>query len=69
MSENAIPIFLTSREQEIIHLLVLNYTKKQIADKFQLSEEIIEKQVENINEKLDKVQSGSQYYFVTAFGD
>lgn len=67
--KNPMPIFLTSREQEIISALILNLTKKQLAGYFQLSEEIIEKYIENINKKLDKVQFGNQYYLVTAVMD
>jgi DNA-binding NarL/FixJ family response regulator len=63
MSEHPLPIFLTPREQEIIYALVLNFTKKQLADYFQLSEETIEKYIKNINEKLDKVQSSNYYLY------
>lgn len=65
MSENTIPIFLNYFEVEIIQLLIMYYTKKQIANKFHLSEETIEKHIENIIEKIDKVQSCNCYYLTS----
>jgi len=63
MPKQTFPIFITTSEIEIIHLLSKLYTKKQIADKFKLNEETIEKHLEHITRKMDIVQS-CNYYFL-----
>lgn len=50
---NALPVTLTKREQEILELVALEYTTKEIADKLFLSPRTIETHRANIMRKLD----------------
>jgi DNA-binding NarL/FixJ family response regulator len=50
---NSLPVTLTKREQEILELVALEYTTKEIADKLFLSPRTIETHRANIMRKLD----------------
>jgi hypothetical protein len=69
MLQKSIPIFLTLVQEEILSGLIMNLTKKQLADYFHTTEENIDKQIKVINEKIGSVSPGGEYYFVTEFGN
>ena len=45
-------IILTPREKEIFHLLVQNYSTRDIAKKLNISEKTVRNHISNVNQKL-----------------
>ena len=55
-------IILTPREKEIFHLLVQNYSTRDIAKKLNISEKTVRNHISNVMQKLD-VESRIQAVF------
>ncbi len=44
---------LTKREKEVFNLLILNYSTKEIAEYFNISEKTVRNHISNVIQKLD----------------
>ena len=54
-------IILTPREKEIFHLLVKNYSTKDIARKLNISEKTVRNHISNVIQKLGENRVYKQY--------